>query len=163
MDNIKTVGIISDSHDNMTALQKAVDVFTQRGVDLVIHAGDLVAPFTARILKKLECPLIITFGNNDGELFGLKNVFQGQIFDPPHKIIVNNKKVLILHDPVLLDEFQAGDQFDVIIYGHLHKVDIRKGRPLIINPGESCGWVYGKSTIAIWDVETDNVELIELK
>jgi uncharacterized protein len=163
MDNIKAVGIISDSHDNMITLQKAVDLFKQRNVDMVIHAGDLVAPFTAKILKQLECPLVIVFGNNDGELFGLKNVFEGQIFQPPHQFRVNGKKVLLLHDPILLNELQYSDLFDVIIYGHLHRVDIRNGKPLIINPGESCGWLYGKATVAIWNAETDDVEVIELK
>lgn len=162
MENVHFVGILADSHDNMDALRQAVDVFTARNVDIVIHAGDLVAPFTARILKKLQCPLIITFGNNDGEIVGLRNVFNGQIFDPPHKVMINNKKVVILHDPILLNELQASDQFDVIIYGHLHKVDIRKGKPIVINPGECCGWLYGKRTVAVWDTVKDNVEVIEL-
>ena len=162
MSEISAVGIMSDSHDNMPAIRKAVEILNERKVDLVIHAGDLVAPFTARELKKLTSPLIITFGNNDGEILGLSRVFAGQIFQPPHQIMVNHKKVLILHDPILLDQLQQKSDFDVIIYGHLHKVDIRKGKPLIINPGELGGWLEGKSTFVIWHVETDDVELIEL-
>ena len=162
MTQISTVGIMADSHDNMPAIKRAVEIFNQRKVDLVIHAGDLVAPFTARELKKLTCPLIITFGNNDGEIIGLTKVFKDQIFQPPYQIEVNDKKVLILHDPMILDELQQNSTFDVIIYGHLHKVDIRKGKPLIINPGECCGWLDDKRTIAIWDVKTDDVELIEI-
>ena len=162
MKRISTVGIMSDSHDNMPAIKKAVDTFNQRKVDLVIHAGDLVAPFTARELKKLKCPLIITFGNNDGEVLGLNKIFEGQIFQPPHQIKVNDKKVLILHDPIVLDELQKSSDFDVIIYGHLHKAEIKKGKPIIINPGECGGWLYGKSTVAIWKVDSEDVELIEL-
>lgn len=162
MEEVELVGIMADSHDNMPAIQKAVEFFNQKKVDLVIHAGDLVAPFTARELKKLACPLIITIGNNDGEIIGLNKIFEGQIFQPPHQIIINDKKVLILHDPILLDELQQNSDFDVIIYGHLHKADIRKGKPLIINPGECGGWLYGKSTIATWDVKSNEVELIEL-
>lgn len=162
MKQISAVGILSDSHDNMTAIHKAVEIFNQRKVDLVIHAGDLVAPFTARALKKLNCSLIIILGNNDGEILGLNKVFEGQIFQAPHQTMINEKKILILHDPIILDELQHNSNFDVIIYGHLHKADIRKGKPLIINPGECGGWLYGKSTIAIWNVETDDVELIQI-
>lgn len=162
MDGISTVGIMSDSHDNMPALEKAVKTFNDRKVDLVIHAGDLVAPFTAKVLNKLLCPLIITFGNNDGEIIGLEKVFKDQIFQPPHKIKINNKIVIILHDPILIDELQKNTDIDVIIYGHLHKVDIRKGQPLIISPGECGGWLSGKSTVAIWNVTSNEVELIEL-
>lgn len=162
MDKISKVGLMADSHDNMPAIYKAVEIFNQRKVDLVIHAGDLVAPFTARELNKLNCPLVITFGNNDGDIIGLSKVFKGQIFPPPHQITVNDKKVLILHDPMILDELQQNSTFDVIIYGHLHKVDIRKGRLLIISPGDCSGWLEGKRTIAIWHVETGDVELIEI-
>lgn len=159
---ISIVGIMSDSHDNMLAIHKAVETFNNRKVDLIIHAGDLVAPFTARELKKANCPLIITFGNNDGEVLGLSKVYNDQIFYPPYVVDINDKKVLILHDPAILDELQQRSSFDVIIYGHLHKVEIRQGRPLIINPGECCGWVYGKSTIAIWSTVTGDVEIITL-
>ncbi len=157
------VGIMADSHDNLPALYKAVKIFNKRSVDLVIHAGDLVAPFTAKALKGLNCPLIITYGNNDGEILGLSRIFEGQIFQPPHQIMINDKKVLILHDPIILDELQNNSSFDVIIYGHLHKPDFKIGKPLMINPGECGGWLESKCTIAIWKTKTDSVEFIELK
>jgi hypothetical protein len=37
-------GIISDSHDNRNNIRKAVDIFNQKDVCLVIHAGDFIAP-----------------------------------------------------------------------------------------------------------------------
>ncbi len=65
------IGIMSDTHDNLPAIRKAVEFFNERNVDLVIHAGDYVAPFVARELKKLKAPLKGVFGNNDGERKGL--------------------------------------------------------------------------------------------
>jgi len=162
MPRIKTVGIMADSHDNMAALEKAVDIFNRRQVDLVLHAGDLVAPFTARALKKLNCPLIITLGNNDGEIVGLLHVFKDQIFQPPHHLMINEKKVLLMHDPLLLNMLKKSFEFDVIIYGHLHQAEVISGKPLLINPGECGGWLYGKRTVAIWETETDDVEILEI-
>ncbi|MBN1155364.1 metallophosphoesterase [candidate division KSB1 bacterium] len=162
MQDIRSVGILSDSHDNMNALNKAVTLFNSRGVDLVIHAGDLVAPFTAAELKKLNCPLVITFGNNDGEIIGLYKVFDRQIFMPPHELMVNEKKVLIYHDPLFLNHLASHSDYDVIIYGHLHVIDVRKGKPLIISPGECGGWLTGRQTVAIWTVANDEVEIIDL-
>ncbi len=159
---IAKVGILSDSHDNMDALKSAVTVFNDCNANLVIHAGDLVSPFTAREIDKLSCPIVIMYGNNDGEILGLNKTFQGKIFQPPHTIEVNEKKVLILHDPVLLKELEKTTAFDVIIYGHLHEIDIRSGKPMIINPGECGGWLTGRKTVAIWNVDTDDVELIDL-
>lgn len=162
MNEINSVGILSDSHDNMDALNKAVSLFNERAVDLVIHAGDLVAPFTAAELKNLRCPLVITFGNNDGEIIGLSKVFAGQIFMPPHELMINQKKVLIYHDPLFLKHLSANSDYDVIIYGHLHAIDVRRGKPLIINPGECGGWITGRQTVAIWTLLNDEVEIIDL-
>jgi predicted phosphodiesterase len=41
-----------------------------------------------------------------------------------------------------------------VVYGHTHKVDIREGKPLIINPGECSGWLYGQATVVTLDLET---------
>lgn len=114
MENISQVGIMSDSHDNMPAIRAAVELFNQRHVDLVIHAGDLVAPFTAREIKKLKCPYRIVLGNNDGEVLGLYRVFDGNVYHPPLKIAVNDKKILVLHDAMLFDALEHLKSFDLI-------------------------------------------------
>lgn len=165
MDSIKIVGIMSDSHDNMPAIRAAVELFNDRKVDLVIHAGDLVAPFTARAIKKLNCPYKIILGNNDGEILGLNRVFQGNIFQPPHQFKINDQKVLVLHDPILMNTLQEVKAFDIIIYGHDHTASITESPAgqLIVNPGECGGWLSGKSTVAIWETGTGEVELIELR
>jgi len=45
------IGIMSDSHDNMNMVAKAVELFNQRGVSRVLHAGDIIAPFFTIPLK----------------------------------------------------------------------------------------------------------------
>ncbi len=37
------LGIISDSHDNLPKLKKAVTLFNKKNVSLVLHAGDYIA------------------------------------------------------------------------------------------------------------------------
>ena len=76
MQKIGTVGIISDTHDNRTAIRQAVEIFNNRGASLVIHAGDLVSPFTVLDFKLLNCPMEMVFGNNDGERIGLSTSFK---------------------------------------------------------------------------------------
>jgi putative phosphoesterase len=164
MENISQVGIMSDSHDNMPAIRAAVELFNERKVDLVIHAGDLVAPFTAREIKQLKCPYRIVLGNNDGEVLGLYKVFEGCVFHPPFKMTIGDKKILVLHDAMLFDALQYLKSYDLIIYGHDHNASVQKleeGR-FIVNPGECGGWLTGKSTVAIWDIAQNEVELIQL-
>ena len=156
------IGIMSDSHDNLPAVVKAVSVFNDAEVEMVIHAGDLVAPFVAKPLEMLNAKFISVFGNNDGERFGLHRVLDGRIHQAPHVIEVMHKKVLILHEPYNLDALIKSDVYDVIIYGHTHKADIRTGRTIVINPGETGGWLHGNRSVAIWDVLSGEVELIPL-
>jgi hypothetical protein len=160
-----TVGIISDTHDNRTAIRQAVEIFNSRGAVLVIHAGDLVAPFTALDFKALKCPMEIVFGNNDGEKIGLSASFKeiGNLLPGPRTFSFQGKKFLLMHEPGSLDALAGSNSVDVVIYGHTHEIDIRKGPPLIINPGEAGGWLRDKSTIALLDLETMAVEVIELK
>jgi len=54
------------------------------------------------------------------------------------------------------------EDIDFIVYGHLHKIDIRYGKPLVINPGECCSWLTGRSTVVLLDISDMNAELIDL-
>ncbi len=71
------IGIMADSHDNLTAVRLAVRLFNDAKCDLVIHAGDFVAPFAALELHNLSCPVKAVFGNCDGEKKGLTAAFEG--------------------------------------------------------------------------------------
>ncbi|HDP99867.1 MAG TPA: metallophosphoesterase [bacterium] len=159
------IGIMSDSHDNLPAIRAAVDFFNIQQVDLVIHAGDLVAPFTARELKKLRSPYEIVLGNNDGEILGLHHVYAGKVHLPPFKIRFANKNILVLHDAGILSEIKQQTSYDMIIYGHDHQsaVDRLPDGTWIVNPGECGGWLYGESTIAIYDIQQDQVTIHKLE
>lgn len=61
------IGIISDSYDNLAQIAKAVRFFNKAKVELVLHAGDFIAPFTNRGFKELNSELIGVFGNMDAE------------------------------------------------------------------------------------------------
>ncbi len=162
--NKNIAGIISDTHDNRANIKKAVDIFNKQKTSLVIHAGDCIAPFTVLDFKSLNCPMEMVFGNNDGERVGLSSAFKplGNILPGPRSFKFNQKCFLLMHEEGGLEEIAGSKTIDVIIYGHTHKVDIRPGPPLIINPGEAGGWLNNKSTIALLDTETMGVEIIEI-
>jgi putative phosphoesterase len=159
------VGLITDSHDNQITLSKAVELLNRKGVDRVLHAGDYIAPFNARVLKQLRMPFEGVFGNNDGERFGLRAAFGdiGPIHRAPHEVVHAGRKILILHEPDALDALVASGVYDVIFYGHTHQIEVRPGATLVVNPGEACGWVTGRATIGILDLSAMKVEIVELK
>jgi len=55
------------------------------------------------------------------------------------------------------------ESFDAVIHGHSHNRCIeRKGKTLSINPGELCGCLTGKPTLAILDTDKNEAKIIEL-
>lgn len=168
------VGVISDTHDNLEAVDKAVKVFKEKRVEMVLHLGDIIAPFTlARFKENGIEKLIAVFGNNCGERLGLKRVASEHgyiINEPPHILELEGKRILMLHGwgPIqhtrnLVESLARSGDYDIILYGHTHQVDVRRvSGTLVVNPGEACGCLTGKKTIAVLDVKTLNVEVIEL-
>ncbi|MCX8044688.1 MAG: metallophosphoesterase [Desulfobacterota bacterium] len=158
------VGIISDTHDNRIQIKRAVELFNRFGVCCVLHAGDLISPFTAHDFKQLACPLEMVFGNNDGERLGLVSAFQGSgtLLPGPRTILVHGKTFVLMHEPGCLDQITQARDIDVVIYGHTHDIDIRPGHPLVINPGEAGRWLRGTSTVVLLDLVTMKPEVVHL-
>ena len=56
------------------------------------------------------------------------------------------------------------ESLDVLVSGHTHVAKTyRKGRTLVINPGEACGYLTGKATIAIFDTASLDVQIVQLE
>jgi len=164
MANEHLIGLFTDTHDNKDSVEKAVRLFNSRRVGLVIHGGDFIAPFTARWMSALDSPMIGVFGNNDGERFGLRASFEkiGPIHRAPFGFEHEGRRLLILHEPDEVDALAKSGEYDVIFYGHTHKIDVRKGDTLIVNSGEAGGWVSGRSTVAILNLKTMEIEIVDL-
>ncbi len=159
------IGIISDTHDNLPQIKKAVEIFNREKVELVLHAGDFVSPFTFLEFKKLNCPLKGVFGNNDGDKLYLQEKFKGigELYPDSYQTTLNHKNIIILHEEKLIDALAESQKYEVIIYGHAHHTDLRKiGKTIIINPGECGGWLTKKSTIALLDLETLEAKIINI-
>ena len=159
------IGIMSDSHDNLDAMTEAVKLFKERKVELVLHAGDFIAPFTVRCFEGLTARVFGVFGNNDGEKIHLKERYApiGEIYNDPLIFKIHEKSIVVTHKPELVDPLAHSNKFDLIVYGHTHRADVRTiGKTLIINPGECGGWLHGTKSIAILDLDNMTPEIIEL-
>jgi uncharacterized protein len=159
------IGLMSDSHDNLTAVRLAVRLFNDAKCDLVVHAGDFVAPFAARELRNLNCPVTAVFGNCDGEKKGLAAAFEGmgEIAEAPLRFAHAGRRFLVSHLGTPIPERRGAQTFDVLIVGHTHRRQVRRERGvLIVNPGEAGGWLHGKSTVALLDPKDLAVEIVTL-
>ena len=164
------IGLMADTHDRLPLLEKAVKALNERGVELVLHAGDFIAPFVIPRLAKLEAKLIGVFGNNDGDKplllkraaeTGGKVELRGVFAE----VQAGGLKIALTHghEGELLRSLIASGAYDVVVHGHTHQAGQRKeGRTLVVNPGEVCGYLYGRPTVAILDTEKLAVEFVEL-
>jgi hypothetical protein len=155
------IGILSDSHDNIPKIEKAVRFFNRNKVGFVLHAGDFVAPFTIPKLNNLNCDWLGVFGNNDGEKDGLARISEGKIKEGPLRLSLDNKKIVLVHDINKLD--LKIEEAELIIFGHTHKSQTSKqDGKFLINPGECGGWLTGKSTIAIVDLVSLSNQILKI-
>lgn len=160
------IGILSDTHDNLTAVRRAVRLFNDAGCDQVIHAGDFVAPFTAVELRQLAAPVRGVFGNCDGERIGLARSFEGlgELREAPYLFSHAGLRFLVCHLDGPVERYLASNPCDVLVFGHTHRplVEKRDGT-LLVNPGEAGGWLRGRSTVALLDPETLEATILPLE
>jgi len=170
------VGIMSDTHDHLPLVDKAVKKLIDEKVELVLHAGDYVSPFVIPHFKPFKGRFIGVFGNNDGDHEILKIRFQEfglEIRGVFAEVKINGLRIALLHggEPgsppgpsELLKSLISAECYDVVIHGHVHDAKAyRQGKTLIINPGEVCGYLTEKSSIAVWNTKTMDVKIIQLK
>ena len=162
------IGVLSDSHDRLPALERVLQLFAWERVEAVLHAGDFVAPFAAKLLaddRMNGVPVHCVYGNNDGERDGLKQVLP-RVQDGPLRLKLGGRTIVMHH---ALDWLKPKDKrgADVIITGHTHEVSVdrktsKAGDRLLLNPGECCGWVTGRCTAAVLDLDTLEPRIVDI-
>ncbi len=158
------IGIISDTHDNIRNVIKAVLILQENKVDLVIHCGDIISPAVIPHFEGLKTVFIR--GNNDGDPALLRERISeigGEFFDDIAELELGGKKFAIYHGQIRsrLDDLIESGRFDYILTGHTHTVrDDSIGGTRVLNPGAHF-WNC-ENTIMILDTSTNEVELIDI-
>lgn len=121
-----TLGVISDTH----GLLRPEVMTSFKGVDLILHAGDVGDP---DVLDHLEsvAPVIVVRGNMD----------YGSWADrlPVSKsLVIGNIKLLLIHDNESIDRRMAFQGYQVIVSGHTHRPLIEEQKNILLfNPGSA--------------------------
>lgn len=161
------VGLISDTHDNLPLVEKAVKRLNEEKVQLVLHAGDYTSPFVIAKFKALSCKLVGVFGNNDGDHELLRKRFNEthncEIRGRFAEIDAEGFKIALSHgdETELQNSLVNCGGFDCVVSGHTHlPVNKAKGKTLVVCPGEVCGYLYDKPSMAILDTVRREAKLI---
>lgn len=159
------LGVVSDTHNRLSSVEKIIDIFNEKDVDKVIHTGDITQAKTLSRFSRLNCPLVGVYGNNDLEEKNLKDTAEQNGFnfqDPPFLLTISNKKIAIFHEPEEIENFlKKTPSIQLIIHGHTHRYRNEKiGNVKIINPGECAGIIKGKNAIGLLNLEDLSFERI---
>lgn len=156
------IGVVSDTHDRLTNVERIVNLFNEAGVERVIHTGDLTKTAVLEEFARLDAPLFGVFGNNDLEnhprlevdarRLGLNFVL------PPRTLDWAGRRILVLHDPEDAAVSWSGG-IDLVLHGHTHRHrHEQQGDTLIFNPGECAGFMTGHNAIGLIDLVSLEVE-----
>ncbi|HTW90816.1 MAG TPA: metallophosphoesterase [bacterium] len=154
------VGIISDTHDRLDKVREAVALFSRLRPERVVHCGDIVAQFVLKELAGLTMPVIAVYGNCDGDRAALRQRADELGFalnEGPYAFALDGKRIIVSHQPL-----NPVPDCDFYLHGHTHKPRHEGWRPVIVNPGEACGWLSGRATAAMLDTETSDIEFFDL-
>ncbi|PID72685.1 MAG: YfcE family phosphodiesterase [Desulfobulbus propionicus] len=138
------IAILSDSHDQVLHLHRAIDYLHQAGVEILIHCGDLISPFMLKHLSRFKGQVHLIYGNNAGDQHlvssrskELENIHHHGIFG---FITVDGLKIAFHHYPELAHSIAKTGEFDVICYGHNHICETQyMNGCLLLNPGDLLG------------------------
>ena len=176
------IGIISDTHDDIDNVRKAIDVFNHENVRYVIHAGDYVFPGVVMEFKRLDANLIGVLGNNDGErVLLLKSFLEvgGELKGEMGEMTIDDLKIGIYHgtSPEIKKQLAVSGRYDILVCGHTHKVEptnlaegiLAKGGPtLILNPGtshrkaDSIAGAFLEGGLIILNTESESYRFVSL-
>ncbi len=138
------IGIVSDSHDRVEVLRSAVDFLSDR-CDVLLHAGDLSAPFIVPMLAEFPGPVHVVFGNNDADRFRMQMqaarfanlTLHGETFLGD----VGGVRTAMQHFPELAGPLAESGRFDLVVFGHDHVPACdRTGETDVVNPGSLLGY-----------------------
>jgi putative phosphoesterase len=160
------VGLMADTHDRLPAIAELIEKMREKGVTLIMHAGDYCSPFALEPFIESNIALLGIFGRNDGDQEGLRAVagrgMGMELYESPHSFDVQGKRILLVHDLGEVNRRSIdAHQFVVSGFTHVQETIVRP-ETLLVNPGEACGWLHGKCTSAILDLETREVEIITI-
>jgi hypothetical protein len=123
---MKILGIISDTHGLLRP--EALEVL--RGVDQIVHAGDIGQPQIIDTLREIA-PVSAIRGNVDRGIWA-------EEFSPTEIVEVDDLLLYVLHDLGELDLDPAAAGFRVVIYGHSHDPKVAEKQGVVyLNPGSA--------------------------
>lgn len=162
-----SVGVLSDIHDNLENLSKALAEFRSRGIETLFFLGDFCSPIPSRTLGGYPGRVHCVFGNGDGDRFAIRNVVDDGfgslvLHGEWAELEIERRSVALTHYPFYARALARTGDYDAVFSGHTHQRHEERIRDTLwVNPGEVLGW-KGRPSCAVWDPGSNSIEFVEL-
>jgi putative phosphoesterase len=159
------LGILSDTHDALSATRAALDAFRAEGVTRLLHCGDITTG--AVVLLFMGWDVTFVWGNSDktradveaaARLVGLPV--------PSHlaTLTIDGLPIAVTHGHEALDSLVTCGKYRYVLHGHTHRrADKRFGNTRVINPGALGGRRPEGRSVAVLDTATDTLRFIDIE
>ncbi len=157
------LAILSDSHDNIWNLEKALQ--KTGGAEMLIFLGDFCAPFSLKqIADAFAGEIHCVPGNNDGDMFLLMKIAgaAGNVtfYNPVGMLEAGGRQIAFAHYPEIAEGLAATGKYDAVFSGHTHIfMEKQVGRTLWVNPGEIMGR-FGEPSFVLYDTASNTIERV---
>jgi putative phosphoesterase len=154
------IGVLSDTHGEVSAVQRAIRVFQEHQVSLVIHCGDVGEDVIA-LFKGLEMHFV--YGNVDDPSWLREEITESDhtLHEAFGAMEIAGCRVAFLHgdDVKLLHHTIHSGHWDMVCHGHTHAFSSSlEGSTLVLNPGALSR--TSRPSLAVVDLPT--LEVIEI-
>ncbi len=139
------IAVLSDTHDNIWNVRKALDHIAGRQTEAIIHCGDIIAPFVFKEFMEFSIPVHCVFGNNDGDRYLLTKTAEGaKGLITLHGILgemnAHGFSIAFTHEPAFAEGLAATGKYDLVCFGHTHLPrQEQTGNTILLNPGDVMG------------------------
>jgi len=157
--------VVSDSHNNLPNFKKAVGWAMEKGLEALIHCGDVCSTDTwGKALKDFPGKCFLSLGNGDKGHGWEKRIAEDAL--PQEKVFLGTgncwlgrKKIAFCHFPREARELAESGKYNIVFYGHTHRPWTKGiGQCELVNPGNLSGIIY-KPTFAVYDTNTNALSL----
>lgn len=159
------IGVLSDTHNERQTTQEALNLLRERGVERLIHCGDLTTPEIVGLFAGWQVDFV--YGNMDRQRRALDEAvatLARASIDEVQMLHLAGQRVAVIHghQEEQLSRLVGGD-YSYVFHGHTHsRRDETIGRTRVINPGALGGTRREPRSVCVVDLSERQVEFLKV-
>lgn len=158
--------VVSDTHNNRKSTEVALASIRDRGIETIVHCGDICDAETVRLFADFEVRFVI--GNGDRDLQSLatavKSVFGRGCLAPFFEFEIGSVSFGACHGHTeTLARLIDSGQHSIVFHGHSHRrkdQHIRSTR--VVNPGAIGGLKPESRSYCVVDPTIESIDFVEV-